>query len=63
VDWASKIKELRSKLLMTQSELSIILCVSYSTINRWEKGHHEPTMKQKRRLRELFSENNIRMED
>ena len=63
MDWANKIKELRSKLLMTQSELSNILFVSYSTINRWEKGHHEPTMKLKRRLKELFYQNKIKMEE
>lgn len=59
--YAEKIKKLRNKLIMSQDEFAKLLGVSLATVNRWEKGHHEPTIKQKRVLNKLFFEN--RMEE
>lgn len=59
MDYAKLIKNLRDKLILTQSELAEILNVSFSSINRWENGHYEPTTKVKRRIVELCRENNI----
>ena len=56
------IKKLRAKLLDTQTELSELLCCSFSSVNRWEKGHHEPTMKAKRKIIQLCKENNVEVE-
>lgn len=53
VDYSSLIKQLREKMLFTQKELAEILGVTFATVNRWEKGHHEPTMKAKRKIRSL----------
>ena len=37
------IKEIRSCLNLSQSELAEALGVSFATVNRWEKGHCEPS--------------------
>lgn len=54
MDWGRSVKELREKALITQTELADMLGVSFATINRYENGHHEPTMKVKRQLMKLF---------
>ena len=61
--WAKNIKKLRDKMLVTQTELSTILGVSYVSINRWENGVHNPTMKAKRKLMELFKKHKIKVEE
>ena len=48
--YAEAIKELRKKLILTQTEFAELLGVSFQSINRWEKGKHEPTIKVKRKL-------------
>ena len=53
------IKKLREKMIVSQKELSEILGVSLITVNRWENGKYEPTIKMKRKLNALFIENNI----
>ncbi|MCI1244821.1 MAG: helix-turn-helix domain-containing protein [Bacilli bacterium] len=54
MDYARLIKELRSKMLLSQMEFAEYLGVSFSAVNRWEKGRYEPTIKTKRKLKELF---------
>ena len=44
---------LRNKLIITQEELAKMLGVSYVSVNRWENGHHEPTIKIIRKLVQL----------
>lgn len=34
--YATLLKTIRNKLLLTQTELAVILNVSYASINRWE---------------------------
>ena len=53
---------LRNKLIITQEELAKMLGVSYVSVNRWENGHHEPTIVIKRKLMKLFKENGIEVE-
>lgn len=53
-EYAFYIKELRKRMLVSQSELAERLGVSFASVNRWENGLHEPTIKIKRKLRELF---------
>lgn len=50
---------LRNKLIITQEELAKTLGVSYVSVNRWENGQHEPTVKIKRKIKELCDRNNI----
>ena len=59
MSYKDAIKKLRKKLLMTQTEFANYLGVSFATINRWEGGQFEPTMKLKRKLAPLFKEHGI----
>ena len=54
MDWAKMIKLLREKMLLTQSEFASKLDVSFASVNRWENGEHEPTMKVKRELMKMM---------
>ena len=58
-NYADAIKELRNKMLLSQEEFAKVLGVSFASINRWENGKHEPTIKIKRKLRSLFNEYGI----
>lgn len=59
MNYPQKIKEYREKVLCTQEELASKLGVSFASVNRWEQGLFEPTMKSKRKLRKLFNEAGI----
>ncbi len=48
MDYKRIVKELRTKLIMTQEEFATLLGVSFASINRWETGKHEPTIKIKK---------------
>ena len=63
MDYKRLVKELRTRLIITQEELAELLGVSFASINRWERGKHEPTTKMKRKIVELCKENNIKLED
>ena len=63
IDYAEMIRPLRVKLNISQQQLGDMLGVSFSTVNRWEKGRHEPTLLVKERLKKLFKENNIEGEN
>lgn len=54
MDYPQAIKTLRKRLLLTQEELAVKLGVAFISVNRWENGHCEPTMKIKRKLNPLF---------
>ena len=62
MNWSKLIKELRNQLLLTQTELSNLLGVSFATINRWENEHYEPTIKVKRKIKDLCEKNKIDFE-
>ena len=55
--------KLRAKLNLSQQALADLLGVSFSSVNRWEKGHFEPTVIAKEKLRVLFKENSINLEE
>lgn len=63
MDYSKAIKKLRENMIISQNELAVILGVSFSSVNRWENGKHEPTIKVKRKLNELFIKNNIKGDD
>ena len=63
MDYSNLIKELRNKMLLTQTELADLLGVSFGSVNRWENGKYEPTIKAKRKLKVLCLEYNIKFED
>ena len=61
--YAEAIEKLRKKMLLTQTEFANLLGVSFGTVNRWESGKYEPTMKIKRKLAPLFKEYGIGVEE
>lgn len=61
--YPSAIRRLRAKLNISQTELAAMLGVSFTSVNRWEKGHHEPTVIAKEKLKQLFKDNGIEMEE
>ena len=50
------IKQIRESMLLTQTEFAQLLGVSFETVNRWESGKHEPTMKIKRKIKKLMED-------
>ena len=61
MDYSKIIKRIRETLLVTQVELAEMLGVSFATVNRWEKGHHQPTMTQKRKIKQFCEKHKISM--
>lgn len=61
--YAEAIEKLRKKMLLTQTEFANLLGVSFGTVNRWESGKYEPTMKNKRKLAPYFEKYMIEVED
>lgn len=53
------IKEIRSYLNLSQSELANVLGVSFATVNRWEKGHCEPSQIAVNAIKNLCDNNKI----
>lgn len=63
MDWSAKIKEICETLLLSQEELAKELGVTFATVNRWEDGHHEPTIKAKRVIRDYCKKKKIKWEN
>lgn len=62
MDYSALIKRIRETLLVSQTELAQMLGVAFATVNRWENGHHEPTIKQKRALKEFCRNKGVKWE-
>lgn len=62
MDYKLKVKELRLKLFLSQTDFAKMLNVSFVSVNRWENGRCQPTMKQKKQLHLLFVKNGIKEE-
>lgn len=60
-DYQKMIVSLRNKLILSQEDFAKLLGGSFASVNRWERGHHEPTIKVKRKIVELCKENNIEL--
>lgn len=60
--YSEAIKALRTKLILSQTELAVLLGVSFQSINRWERSKHEPTIKVKRKLMTYFKHYGIEIE-
>lgn len=63
MEYSNLIKMLREKLILSQTELANLLDVSFSSVNRWENGRHEPTIKVKRKIVKLCESNHIEIKD
>lgn len=53
------IKDIRSRLNLSQTELAEKLGVSFATVNRWEKGHRTPSQIALGNIKRLCADNNI----
>ncbi len=56
MDYSNLLKEYREKRFLSQRDLAAELGVSFVTINRWETGKFNPTIKMKKRLFALFKD-------
>ena len=54
MDYPKLLKAYREKMFMSQEELAQTLGISYVTVNRWENGKFEPTIKMKKKLFRMF---------
>lgn len=61
--FGEKVKAVRYKLYLTQMAMAEKLGVSYSTVNRWERGHYKPTFRTQALIDKLCNENDIKFED
>ena len=57
------VKRLREKLILSQTEMAELLGVSFASINRWETGKHEPTIKAKRKIMALCKKYKVCLEE
>ena len=62
MNYGELIKKIREKMMLTQTEFAELLGVSFSSVNRWEKGHYEPTLKTKRKIMKLYNEQILKEE-
>lgn len=53
------IKDIRSRLNLSQTELADKLGVSFATVNRWEKGHRTPSQIALGNIKRLCTDNKI----
>ena len=63
MNYSEAIKTLRHRLIISQTEFAELLGVSFATVNRWENGHFDPTIKIKRKLKPYFEKYNIGVEE
>ena len=57
--FGEKIKAVRYKLFLNQKAMAERLNVNYTTICRWERGHHEPNFEAMANFDKLCKENDI----
>lgn len=61
--YAEAVKKLRTTLILSQTEFANLLGVSFQTVNRWERGTHQPTIKAKRKLASYFKKHKIEVDE
>ena len=54
MDYPKLLKEYREKMFLSQEDLAQKMGISYVTVNRWENGKFEPTIKMKKKLHNMF---------
>ena len=54
MDYSTLLKKYREKTFKTQREFAKELGISFVTLNRWETGKFNPTMKMKKKLHSIF---------
>lgn len=61
--FAEKVKFVRAKLLVSQTELAKMVGVSFPTINRWENAKLEPTFLNEKKFEAFCEKEKIKFED
>lgn len=61
--FGEKVKVVRYRLFLSQQAMAKKLNVSFSTVNRWERGHAEPNFKAQADFDKLCKDNNINFEE
>ena len=59
MNYSALIKALRESMILLQKEFAKCLEVSFATVNRWEKGHHEPAYGAQRKIIALCKKYNM----
>lgn len=59
MNYAKTLKALRESLLLSQTDLAKLLGFSYVSVNRWENGANNPSIKAKRKIVELCKKSGI----
>ena len=57
--FAEEIKSIRHKCLLSQTDFAKAVGVSFSTVNRWERGKSKPNYKALKRIDEFCKSNAI----
>jgi DNA-binding transcriptional regulator YiaG len=63
MNYALLIRQLREKMILSQTEFAVLLGVSNVTVSRWETGKSFPTIKLKRKLMEMFTDFKIEVKN
>lgn len=63
MEFSEKVKKLRNKMILSQTEFAEVMEVTFATVNRWENGRSKPTYKVMRRFVELCKQNGVDLED
>ena len=62
MNYSALIKALRESMILSQEEFAKYLGVSFATVNRSEKGHHEPTYAANSKIIALCKKHNISLD-
>ena len=61
--YSEGVKTLRHRMILSQVEFAEKLGVSFASVNRWETGKHNPTIKIKRKLKPYFKKYKIEVDE
>ena len=61
--FGDKVKAVRHKLFMSQEDMGEELGVSFSTVNRWERGHFNPNFKAQAAFDRLCKQHGIKFDE
>lgn len=62
INYPATLIKIRAVLSLSQMDLANKLGVAFTSVNRWENAHHEPTRMVKEKIRLICQEHNIQME-
>lgn len=57
--FSEEIKKIRLKAFLSQTDFAEEICVSFSTVNRWENGKGRPNLKAMKKIKEFCLKHDI----